>query len=137
MFKHIPHQIQTCPKNDSRIAPQQRIYFRGGASWGTIGGPIHFSTLQTGPQRSQCASNDRRVTKTKSLEIRDEFQKSSHFGDWPCGLREVLAISTILVKRKPSNMCWCPMFPLSTSFHQISRLCDRQQPSFQGLQGAL
>ena len=62
MPKNIPQQIEKCSKNDSQIVFIKWVYFRGFASWGTCGGPNHFLTLKVSPQRSQSASNDRKLT---------------------------------------------------------------------------
>ena len=62
MLKNRPPKNEKCSKNDSQVRPKKWHYFRGFASWGTFGGPIHFLTLKVGPQRSQSASNDRKLT---------------------------------------------------------------------------
>ena len=62
MLKNRPPKNEKCSKNDSQVRPTKWHYFRGFASWGTFGGPIHFLTLKVGPQRSQSASNDRKLT---------------------------------------------------------------------------
>jgi len=62
MLKNRPPKNEKCSKNDSQLGPKKWVYFRGFASWGTFGGPIHFLTLKVGPQRSQSASNDRKLT---------------------------------------------------------------------------
>ena len=62
MLKNIPQQIEKCSKNDSQFGFKKWFHFRGFASWGTFGGPIHFFTLKVDPQLSQSASNDRKLT---------------------------------------------------------------------------
>ena len=97
MLKNIPQQIEKCSKNDSQFGFIKWLYFRGFASWGTFGGPIHFLTLKVGPSAPKVLPMIENWPKNDTKEPQDcekELQKTSLFGAWPGGLREALTINS-------------------------------------------
>ena len=96
MLENVPHEINKNSKYDSKFIPPKRLYFGGGASWGTFVGPTHFWTLKMGPYRSQSVPIDQKMTQTRHQEPHDsekELQKTSLFKTCPGGLREALTIT--------------------------------------------
>ena len=67
-MQQIQKQIS---KRDSQIRQTKWVYFRGGVSGGTFGGPIHFLTLQIRAQGFQRSSNAGKLHKQKTKSPRN------------------------------------------------------------------
>jgi hypothetical protein len=83
MLKNRPQQIDKCSKNDSQFVSKKWAHFRGGASWGTFGGPIHFLTLKMGPSAPKVLPMIQNWPKNDAKEPQDcekELQKTSLSG---------------------------------------------------------
>ena len=62
MLKNRAPKIKKYSKNDFKIKPKEWLYFGGFASCGAFGGSNRFCDQKVGPQRSQSALKDRKMS---------------------------------------------------------------------------